>query len=53
MFEIKATVENRCLKVINRLRENKCGLKTKNEGNTSIIRENNETTDAPNGTKNK
>ena len=35
---IKATVVYRCSKVINRLRENKSGLQTKTEGNTSTIR---------------
>ena len=34
----KATVEYRCSKVINRLRENKSGLQTKTQGNTSTLR---------------
>ena len=32
--KIKATVVNRCSKVINQLRDNKSGLQTKTEGNT-------------------
>ena len=35
---IKATLIYRSSKVINRLRENKSGLQTKPEGNTSTIR---------------
>ena len=37
---MKPTVVDRCSKVINRLRENKSGLHTKTEVNTSTIREN-------------
>ena len=35
---MKASVTYRCSKVINRLLENKSGLQTKTEGNTSTIR---------------
>ena len=39
VIQINATVVYRCSKVINRLRENKSGLQTKTEYNTSTIRE--------------
>ena len=48
-----ATVVYRVLKDINRLRENKYGLQTKIEGNKSILREINKTTDTLKCTKNK
>ena len=37
-ISIKATVVYWCSKVINRLRENKSGLQTKSEGNTSSLK---------------
>ena len=40
---IKATVVYRCSLVITRLRENKSGLQTQIEGNSSTIRGNNDT----------
>ena len=38
MGRIRATVVYHCSKVINRLKENKSGLQTKTEGNTSTMR---------------